>query len=128
MTPGQQIDKDCQTEIDVASDQFEPMDGCPQGSSELSAIEKKRLSLEQRIKARKTVVQDSDVKNQDQEIKSLRYEIEILQKKLATAEDEKALADLRAQEQELNIQEQFEIITDYSNEIKEHNAREKMQN
>ena len=55
----------------------------------------------------------------------MRYEIEILQKKLATAEDEKSLAELRAQEQDLNIQEQFDIITDYSNEIKEHVAREK---
>ena len=57
----------------------------------------------------------------------MRYEIEILQKKLATAEDEKSLAELRAQEQDLNIQEQFDIITDYSNEIKEHVAREKQQ-
>ena len=51
------MEKDCQTAADKASDQADPLDG---QQPELSAIEKKRLSLEQRIKARKNSVQDSD--------------------------------------------------------------------
>ena len=96
-------------------------------TSELSAIERKRLSLEQRIRARKSAVQDTDIKNQDQELKSMRYEIEMLQQKLSAARDEKVLAELKVQEQDLNIQEQFDIIQDYANEIKEHTARDKQQ-
>ena len=96
VTPGSKDDKDCQTAADWPSGSMISTDSFMQPSSELTAIERKRLSLEQRIRARKTVVQDSDVKNQDQELRSLRYEIEMLQKKLAAAHDEKALADLRA--------------------------------
>lgn len=127
VTPSR-IDKDCQTSCDwpmgsiLSSDSF-----VVQPNSELSAIERRRLSLEQRIRARKSVVQDSGSVNQEQELKRLRYEIEMLQKKLNATEEEKALADLKVEEQDLNIQEQFDIIKDYSNEIKERTAREKEQ-
>lgn len=118
-------DKDCQTSTDWPRDSIISSDSFVQPSSELSAIERKRLSLEQRIRARKSAVQGTDIRNQDQELKSLRYEIEMLQKKLSAAQDEKALADLKVQEQDLNIQEQFEIIQDYSDEIKEYTANDK---
>lgn len=47
--------------------------------SMLSAREKQRLSLEERIRARKSVVQDTNQKQKDLELKSMRYEIEMLQ-------------------------------------------------
>ena len=64
-------------------------------NTEMSAIERKRLSLEQRIRARKSVVQNSGNMDQEQELKNLRYDIEMLQKKLQAALDEKQLADLK---------------------------------
>lgn len=51
----------------------------PDDRSMLSAREKQRLSLEERIRARKSVVQDTNQKQKDLELKSMRYEIEMLQ-------------------------------------------------
>lgn len=44
---------------------------------ELTPKEKQRLSLEERIKARKASVQDSKDKEKDLELRKLRYEIEM---------------------------------------------------
>lgn len=47
--------------------------------SVLSAREKQRLSLEERIRARKSEVQDTNEKQKDLELKGLRYEMEMVQ-------------------------------------------------
>lgn len=44
----------------------------------ISAREKQRLSLEERIRARKSEVQDTNEKQKDLELKGLRYQIEML--------------------------------------------------
>lgn len=63
--------------------------------SMLSAREKQRLSLEERIRARKSEVQDSNQKLKDQELKSLRYELEMLQQKIMTLTDDKEMAEVK---------------------------------
>lgn len=85
----------------------------------MSARERQRLSLEERIRARKSAVQDSNDKQKDLELKNLRYDIEMLQQKMIALKDDKAMSEIKVQEQELNIQEQFEIIQDYSTEIQD---------
>ena len=62
--------------VQVNTTQTEPEPG---RLSVLSAREKQRLSLEERIRARKSEVQDSAQKQKDQELKSMRYEVEMLQ-------------------------------------------------
>jgi hypothetical protein len=48
------------------------------GDGEMTARERQRLSLEERIRARKSAVQDSNDKQKDLELKNLRYDIEML--------------------------------------------------
>lgn len=73
--------------------------------SMLSARERHRLSLEERIRARKSEVQDTQEKQKDLELKSLRYDIEMLQQKMIALNDDKMIAEVKVKEQELNIQE-----------------------
>ena len=56
-------------------------------------------------------------------MKSMRYEMEMLQQKMIALTDDKTMVELKVQEQEAHIQEQFDIIQDYSQEIKELQAR-----
>lgn len=81
--------KTCQTaEKDV---QVTILSGEPDTSS-MSTREKQRLSLEERIRARKTEVQDSQEKQKDLELKSLRYDLEMLQQKMKSINDDKLIA------------------------------------
>lgn len=44
-------------------------------TSNLSSLEKKRLSIQERIRARKSIVADNNQKQKDLEISNLKYEI-----------------------------------------------------
>lgn len=78
--------------------------------SMLSAREKQRLSLEERIRARKSEVQDSQEKQKDLELKSLKYDLEMLQQKMIALNDDKLIAEVKVQEQERNMQEHLDLI------------------
>ena len=84
---GKGEDKDVQVSLMESEDR--PM---------LSAREKQRLSLEERIRARKSVVQDTNQKQKDLELKSMRYELEMLQSRLVAITEEKAIVELKAHE------------------------------
>lgn len=73
-------------------------DGSAADRSMLSARERQRLSLEERIRARKSEVQDSQEKQKDLELKSLRYDIEMLQQKMMALNDDKMIAEVKVQE------------------------------
>ena len=70
----------------------------PADRSMLSAREKQRLSLEERIRARKSEVQDSQEKQKDLELKSLKYDLEMLQQKMIALNDDKLIAEVKVQE------------------------------
>ena len=64
-------------------------------SSGISARDKQRLSLEERIRARKSEVQDTNEKQKDLELKGLRYQIEMLQQKNMALNEDKIMAELK---------------------------------
>lgn len=67
-------------------------------TSGLSTREKQRMSLEERIRARKSQVQDSQEQQKDLELKSLRYDLEMLQQKMKCINDDKLIAQNKVQE------------------------------
>ena len=56
------------------------------------------MSLEERIRARKSEVQDTQEKQKDLELKSLRYDLEMLQQKMMSINNDKLIAQNKVQE------------------------------
>lgn len=99
----------------------------PADRSMLSAREKQRLSLEERIRARKSEVQDSQEKQKDLELKSLKYDLEMLQQKMIALNDDKLIAEVKVQEQERNMQEQLDLIQEQSKDLESMQERSDQQ-